>query len=93
MPEVPTMKEQGFPTMTVGSWQGVFVPKGTPQNVQKKLFDVSQETMKNAEVQKRLADGGINVVLSDTPAAFRKFWEAENQRFGKVIKDAKIPTE
>ncbi|HEX2829312.1 MAG TPA: tripartite tricarboxylate transporter substrate binding protein [Burkholderiales bacterium] len=93
MPEVPTMKEQGFPTMTVGSWQGVFVPKGTPQNVQKKLFDVSQETMKNAEVQKRLADGGINVVLSDNPAAFRKFWEAENQRFGKVIKDAKIPTE
>ena len=41
MPDVPTMTEQGFPTMIVGSWQGVFVPKGTPQNVQKKLFDVS----------------------------------------------------
>ena len=51
------------------------------------------ETMKNAEVAKRLADAGINVVLSDNPAAFRKFWEAENQRFGKVIKDANIPTE
>jgi tripartite-type tricarboxylate transporter receptor subunit TctC len=93
MPDVSTMKEQGFPTMTVGSWQGVFVPKGTPQAVTKKLFDVSHETMKNAEVGKRLADGGINVVLSESPAAFRKFWEAEVQRFGKVIKDANIPTE
>jgi tripartite-type tricarboxylate transporter receptor subunit TctC len=93
MPDVPTMKEQGFPSMIVGSWQGVFVPKGTPQNVQKKLFDVSHDTMKNAEVSKRLGDAGINVVLSENPAAFRKFWEAENQRFGKVIKDANIPTE
>ena len=93
MPDVPTMKEQGFPTMTVGSWQGVFVPKGTPQPVIKRLFDVSHETMKNAEVGKRLADAGINVVLSESPAAFRKFWEAEVQRFGKVIKDANIQTE
>ena len=93
MPDVPTMKEQGFPSMTVGSWQGVFVPKGTPQNVQKKLFDVSQDTMKNPEVAKRLGEAGINVVLSESPAAFRKFWEAENQRFGKVIKEANIPTE
>ena len=93
MPDVPTMSEQGFPTMIVGSWQGVFVPKGTPQNVQKKLFDVSHETMKNPEVSRRLGEAGINVVLSESPAAFRKFWEAENQRFGKVIKDASIPTE
>jgi tripartite-type tricarboxylate transporter receptor subunit TctC len=93
MPDVPTMKEQGFPTMTVGSWQGVFVPKGTPQPVIKRLFDVSQDTMKNPEVAKRLAEAGINVVLSESPAAFRKFWEVEVQRFGKVIKDANIQTE
>ena len=93
MPDVPTMKEQGFPTMTVGSWQGVFVPRGTPQPVIKRLFDVSQETMKNPEVVKRLGEGGINVVVSESPAAFRKFWEVEVNRFGKVIKDANIQTE
>jgi tripartite-type tricarboxylate transporter receptor subunit TctC len=90
LPEVPTMKEQGFNSMSVGSWQGVFVPKGTPQPVIKRLFDVSHETMKHPEVTKRLTDGGVNVVLSASPAEFRKFWEAENQRFAKVIKDANI---
>ena len=93
MPDVPTMKEQGFPTMTVGSWQGVFVPRGTPQPVIRKLFDVSRETMKHPEVVKRLSEGGISVVVSESPADFRKFWESEVQRFGKVIKDANIPTE
>ncbi|MDB5903891.1 MAG: hypothetical protein JWM26_2769, partial [Betaproteobacteria bacterium] len=93
LPDIPTMREQGFPSMTVGSWQGVFVPKATSQPVVKKLFDVSHETMKHAEVVKRLNEAGINVVVSESPAAFRTFWEVENQRFGKVIRDANIPTE
>ena len=93
MPDVPTMREQGFPTMTIGSWQGIYVPKGTSQTVIKKLFDVSHETMKHPDVVKRLADGGVSVVLSNSPAEFRKFWESEDRRFAKGIKDAKIPTE
>jgi tripartite-type tricarboxylate transporter receptor subunit TctC len=93
MPDVPTMREQGFPTMVIGSWQGIFVPKGTAQPVIRKLLEVSQETMKTPDVAKRLADGGVSVVVSASPTEFRKFWESENQRFGKVIKDANIPTE
>jgi tripartite-type tricarboxylate transporter receptor subunit TctC len=93
MSEVQTMREQGFPTMTIGSWQGIYVPKGTSQTVIKKLFDVSHETMKHPDVVKRLADGGVSVVLSNSPAEFRKFWESEDRRFAKGIKDAKIPTE
>lgn len=93
MPEVPTMREQGFPTMTVGSWQGIFVPMATPQPIVKKLFAVAHETMKHGEVAKRMADGGVNVVLSESPAVFRKFLEAEIARFGKVIKEANIAAE
>ena len=92
MPDVPTMREQGF-DMVVGSWQGVYVPKGTPSNVINRLFTASHAAMKNAEVTKRLADGGVAVVTSGSPADFRKFWEGENQRFAKVMKDAKIETE
>jgi tripartite-type tricarboxylate transporter receptor subunit TctC len=90
--DVPTMREQGF-DMVVGSWQGIYVPKGTPRPVIDKLFDVAQQTMKNADVVKRLSEGGVAVVLSKSPAEFRKFWEAEDQRFGKIIKAANIETE
>jgi hypothetical protein len=32
-------------------------------------------------------------VLSRSPADFRKFWESENERFAKGIREAKIETE
>ena len=91
-PDVPTMREQGH-DMVVGSWQGIFVPKGTPSNVIGTLFKASHAAMKNGEVVKRLSDGGVAIITSGSPAEFRKFWESENQRFAKVIKDANIETE
>jgi tripartite-type tricarboxylate transporter receptor subunit TctC len=92
MPNVPTMREQGF-DMVVGSWQGIFVPKGTPRNVVDKLFKVAQETMRHPTVVKRMADGGVNIVLSKSPVDFAAFHKKENDRFAKVIKDANIETE
>jgi tripartite-type tricarboxylate transporter receptor subunit TctC len=90
--EIPTMREQGL-NMTVGSWQGVFLPKGTPQHVVSKMYKVSVEMMKDANVVKRLGDSGITIITSQSPAEFVKFLKAETDRFGKVIKDNKIPTE
>ena len=42
---------------------------------------------------KRLGDQGIMIVTSKSPADFVKFVKEETARFGKVIKDNKIPTE
>lgn len=92
MPNVPTMREQGF-DMVVGSWQGIFVPKGTPRNVIDKLFKAAHETMKHPNVVKRMADGGVNIVVSKSPADFAAFHKRENDRFAKVIKDANIEAE
>jgi tripartite-type tricarboxylate transporter receptor subunit TctC len=91
-PEIPTMREQGL-NMVVGSWQGIFVPTGTPQPVVNKLFKVSHEMMKDPAVVKRLGDQGIQIVTSKSPADFVNFVKAETGRFGKVIRDNKIPTE
>jgi tripartite-type tricarboxylate transporter receptor subunit TctC len=91
-PDVPTMREQGF-DMVVGSWQGIFVPKGTPPNVTARLFKAAHETMKHAEVVRRLTDNGISIITSASPAEFKKFWDAEIRRFAKVIKDAGLETE
>jgi len=93
LPEIPTMAEQGFKDMVVGSWQGVFLPKGTPQAIVNRVFDVVQETMKTPEIGKRLEEGGVDVVVSENPAAFVKFVARENERFGRVIREAKIETE
>jgi len=86
-PNVPTMPELGFPDMTVGSWQGVFVPKGTPRAVVDRLFTAVVNTMKNPEVMKQLATASAASIVSKSPEDFRKFWVAEDKRWSKVVKD------
>jgi len=92
LPDVPTLREQGL-NMVVGSWQGLFLPKGTPQPVVNKLFKVGHEMMKDPQVVKRMAEGGVTIVTSKSSAEFVDFLKSETERFGKVIKDNKIQTE
>jgi tripartite-type tricarboxylate transporter receptor subunit TctC len=91
--DVPTMTEQGIPNMSTGSWQGIFVPKGTPQPVVSKLYDAAIKTMADPEVLKRLAAGGVDAVTSKSSKDFVAFVKSETDRFGKVIKDAGVTAE
>jgi len=93
LPDIPTMPEVGHPKLTSGTWQALFVPKGTPAPVVKKLFAATTRTMEHPEVVSRIADGGARVVLSKSPADFLRFWQAENERFARVVRDAGIETE
>jgi len=86
-PDAPTMAESGFPELTSGSWQGVFVPAGTPKEVVDKLYSVLMETMKTPEVVQRLGNGGVDVVTS-APGEFAKFVQGETDRWGKAVKEA-----
>jgi tripartite-type tricarboxylate transporter receptor subunit TctC len=88
LPNVPTMAESGFPDSTAGSWQGIFVPTGTPKEVVDRLFVVVQQTMKTPAVTERLGKGGVEVVISASPAAFASFVAAETQRWGKIAKES-----
>jgi tripartite-type tricarboxylate transporter receptor subunit TctC len=90
--EIPTMREQGL-DMVVGSWQGIFLPKGTPQPVVNKLFRVGVDMMKDPQVVKRLGESGITIISSKSPADFVAFVKSETARFAKAIKDAGLKTE
>lgn len=89
LPDVPTMIEQGFPGSVSSSWQGVFVPAGTPQTIVDKLHGVVVETMKDPKIQQRLEESGVLAASSATPAAFAKYvaddsakWEATIKKIG-----------
>ena len=86
-PDAPTMAESGFPELTSGSWQGIFVPAGTPKDVVDKLYGAVIETMKTPEVRQRLATGGVEVVTS-APGEFAQFVVKETERWGKAVKEA-----
>ena len=88
LPQVPTVQEAGFADLVAGSWQGIFVPTGTPREVVERLFPVINQVMKDAEVVTRLKNGGAEAVTSESPAAFQKFVAAETERWARIAKDA-----
>jgi tripartite-type tricarboxylate transporter receptor subunit TctC len=87
LPQAPTMIEAGFPELTSGSWQGVFVPTGTPKEVVDRLYGAIIQTMKTPEVIQRLANGGVEVVTTP-PGAFADFVAKETKRWAQAVKDA-----
>jgi len=86
VPKIPTMAEQGFPNMTVGSWQGLLAPAGTPKPIIDKLYAAVLKVMAMPDVKNRLAAGGVAVVTSKSPADFAAFMKGDTERWAKVVK-------
>jgi len=88
LPQVLTVAEAGFADLAAGSWQGIFVPAGTPREVVERLFPVVTQVMKDPEVVSRLKNGGAEAITSESPAAFQKYVAAETERWAKIAKEA-----
>jgi len=82
------MVEAGFPEMVSGSWQGVFVPAGTPRAIVDKLHAALLAALGAAEVRNRLVGQGVPVVTNRTPDEFAAFVGAEVIRWGEVARDS-----
>jgi tripartite-type tricarboxylate transporter receptor subunit TctC len=90
LPDVPTIAESGVPGFESGSWQGWFVPAGTPPAVIALIQREAAKALKMPDVRARM-DATANEVVGSTPAEFAVRYKADLARFGKVVKDAGIP--
>ncbi len=92
-PDLPGMKEAGLPDYALDFWYGFFVPVGTPPAVVKKIFDATQEAMKQPSVKAALAREGTDVSVSATPADFAAFLAKDEKFWVKLVKDADVKLE
>ena len=90
MPDVPTMPELGFKDLGTGTWMGIFVTKGTPAPIVKRIYDVSVKSVEQPEVIKRFTVAGTRPVVSRSPEAFRAFVKSETDNYAVVVKEAGI---
>ena len=58
LPEVPSVRELGFPNLDLRGWNGFFAPKGTPEPVIVRLNQEIAAAAKHSEVQKRMLEVG-----------------------------------
>jgi len=92
LPDVPTIAEAGVPGYSAANWWGVAAPAGTPPPVIATLHKEITAVLSSDEVRKRFAAEGAVVVQMST-AEFTKFVETELEKWGKVVKEAKIQAE
>ncbi|MEO0621677.1 MAG: tripartite tricarboxylate transporter substrate binding protein [Pseudomonadota bacterium] len=85
LPDVPTMKEQGFDIDNASvNFRGIMVPKGTPEAVIDKLAATVPEMFKNARVAKRMKAGGspMHIMTRDEVKAM---WEARQKTLEELL--------
>jgi len=95
LPEIPTIEEAGGPPLHVVTWRGMWVPKGTPEHVSKRLGSALVEALSDPVVQKRIAEAGQEVVprAEQTPQALAAHHKAEIEKWTRMINAANIKAE
>lgn len=91
-PQIPTLVEQGYKDVVVGSWNGFFAPKGTPADVVKLLNQHLNEIVKMPEVVEKMALFGA-LPAGGAPEVLGKTNAAEYEQMGKLIKELGVTAE
>jgi len=86
LPNVPTMVESGYPQFVSSSWQGIFVPAGTPDRIVRKLYSSFAQVLKEPEIRFRFDESSTRVAISESPEEFARFIGAETVRWGELVK-------
>jgi tripartite-type tricarboxylate transporter receptor subunit TctC len=88
LPNVPTGLEQGTPDLEAYTWNAIFLPKGAPADIVKKLNDAAVEAMKTPTVKERLEGLGAVIVPEDraTPEQLVQFVQREIEKWAAPIK-------
>lgn len=85
LPDVPNVKELGYPQLESLAWIGLLAPAKTPAEIVERLHAEARKALDNADARKVLTNGGFDVAGS-TPAEFRAFQQAEIVKWGRVIR-------
>jgi tripartite-type tricarboxylate transporter receptor subunit TctC len=89
LPNVPTTVEQGTDVQAY-TWYGVFLPKGAPDAIVKRLNTAATDAVKAAAP--RLQELGVQVVADDrmTPQYLEKFVKSEIEKWAAPIKESGV---
>ena len=90
--EVPTLQQAGIAGYTVGSWNAIAVPAGTPAPIVERLNRALREALADPALAGRLERLGMRL-QPGTPEQARALLAGEIRRWGEVIRAAKIEAE
>jgi tripartite-type tricarboxylate transporter receptor subunit TctC len=89
LPDVPTVKEAGFPEFEERSWVGFFAPAGTPAAIVKKLNAEVNQVLAMPDVRSRLDALGLETQPGSS-ADFANYVRDEVVKWAKIVKTAGV---
>jgi tripartite-type tricarboxylate transporter receptor subunit TctC len=92
LPDVPTLDEIGLKDFEVTAWQGLFLPKSTPNDVVGKLTREMNKAINTPEIRARLENFGLEVMPTDG-AALATFIQRETKFWHALIKERNLSAE
>lgn len=92
LPNLPTMTEQGLPSVEAVNWYGILVPAKTPREIIARLNEGIVKSVNDKELSKRMIERGADPV-TNTPEQFTAFLRGDMQRWAKIAKTSGIKIE
>ncbi len=89
LPNVPTLREQGFPGLELETVFGLFAPAGTPDAVVEQLAKAAAAVVAAPDFVRPLAELG-EIAIASTPQAFTQTLRADGERLGAIIRQLNI---
>ncbi|EKD21929.1 MAG: hypothetical protein ACD_87C00261G0001 [uncultured bacterium] len=90
-PNLAILVESGFPELTTASWQGIFVPKGTPRPIVDKLHAALMKVLDDKTVNDRFAQVSAVTIANKSPEEFAAFMKIQTDFWGGLIKKLNVP--
>jgi len=92
LPQVPTISESGFAGFEAINWYAFAVPARTPAEVVRKLNAAIAATLNDPQVVAQIRKIGMEPAPT-SPAEAARYFKAESDKWGEVIRKAKIKTD
>ena len=89
LPEVPTMREAGYPEIESTNWSGLVVPAATPLSAISRLNAELVRALRSAEIKEKLKTHGMSPAPG-APDQFSALLQSESARYAKVVREAGI---
>jgi len=88
-PEIPTMLEAGVKDYEITLWQGIFMPAGTPVEIQKRISEATLKVLSQQSVKDSFTKAGIQMAPLNQDD-FKKLFLTDINRWKDIAKKSNI---
>lgn len=93
LPNVPTLKESGFPDVGTNAWNGFFAPSGTPRAILVQLNKALYDTLERPDIKEAYAKQMMIAPPRRSLEDLNDYVNAEAAKWQRIIRDGNVKVE